>query len=103
MPAEAQAIEYTTVTVGIGCLLQQMLERLEVPAIIDRVLRFQPEVPTTYGTLAQVLIINRMSLDPRPLYELGEWPAQHPIDRLLAIEAEHSHDGGVGASPAWIA
>ena len=47
MPAEAPAIEYSTVTVGIGCLLQQMLQRLEVAAIIDRVLRFQPEVPTT--------------------------------------------------------
>ena len=97
MPAEAQAIEYTTVTVGIGCLLQQMLERLEVPAIIDRVLRFQPEVPTTYGTLAQVLIINRMSLDPRPLYELGEWAAQHGIDRLLGIEAEWLDDDRLGA------
>ncbi len=58
MPAEAQAIEYATVTVGIGCLLQPMLQRLEVASILDRVLRFQPEVPTTYGTLAQVIIIN---------------------------------------------
>jgi transposase len=95
MPVEA--IEYTTVTVGIGCLLQQMLQRLEVASIIDRVLRFQPEVPTTYGTLAQVIVINRMSLDPRPLYELEEWAAQHGIDRLLDLRAEWLDDDRLGA------
>src|SRR5713226_3284253 len=97
MPAEAQAIEYTTVTVGIACLVQQMLQRLEIVPIIDRVLRFQPEVPTTYGTLAQVIVINRMSLDPRPLYELGEWAAQHGIDRLLDLRAEWLDDDRLGA------
>jgi transposase len=95
MPVEA--IEYTTVTVGIGCLLQQMLQRLEVASIIDQVLRFQPEVPTTYGTLAQVIVINRMSLDPRPLYELGEWAAQHGMDRLLDLRAEWLDDDRLGA------
>jgi transposase len=97
MPTAAQAIEYETVTVGIGCLLQQMLQRLEVAPIIDRVLRFQPEVPTTYGALAQVLIINRMSLDPQPLYALAEWAAQHGIDRLLNIRAEWLDDDRLGA------
>lgn len=95
MPAEA--IEYTTVTVGIGCLLQSMLQRLEVAAILDRVLRHQPDVPTTYGTLALVILINRMSLDPQPLYALGEWAAQHGIDQLLGIRAEWLDDDRLGA------
>lgn len=97
MPVKAQAVEYTTVTVGIACLLQQMLQRLQVAAIIDGVLRCQPEVATTYGTLAQVIIINRMSLDPRPLYELGEWAAEHGIDRLLGIDAAWLDDDRSGA------
>src|SRR3989442_229337 len=97
MPVEAEAIEYTTVTVGIACLVQQVLQRLEIVAIIDRVLRFQPEVPTTYGTLAQVIILNRMSLDPRPLYELGDWASEHGIARLLDIEAAWLDDDRLGA------
>jgi hypothetical protein len=97
MPAEAQAIEYTTVTVGIACLVQQMLQRLEIVSTIDRVRRFQPEVPAPDGTLAQVIILNRMSLDPRPLYELGEWASERGIDRLLGIEAAWLDDDRLGA------
>lgn len=33
----------------------------------------QPEIGASYGALAQVMIINRLSFDPQPLYTLHEW------------------------------
>jgi transposase len=97
MATRAQVREYTTVTVGIGCLLQQIMQRLEIVPILDGVLRHQPNVPTTYGTLAQVILINRLSLDPQPLYALGTWAAEHGIDHLLNLRAEWLDDDRLGA------
>jgi transposase len=97
MPTEVAVPEYTTVTVGIGCLLQQIVQRLQVVPILDGVLHRQPNVPTTYGTLAQVILINRLSLDPQPLYALGQWAAEHGIDRLLNLHAEWLDDDRLGA------
>ena len=57
----------------------------------------QPEIGASYGTLAQVVIINRLSFDPQPLYTLGEWAKQHGIDRLLEISMP-----GIGLENRWM-
>jgi len=97
MATGAPVREYTTVTVGIGCLLQQILQRLEIVPILDGELHHQPNVPTTYGTLAQVILVNRLSLDPQPLYALAQWAADHGIDRLFNLRAEWLDDDRLGA------
>jgi transposase len=97
MPVETRSPQYQTVTVGAACLVKELLRRLEVVSAIDRALSFQPEIDVTYGTLAQVLILNRMTFDPQPLYRLADWTAQHGIDRLLGIQASWLDDDRVGA------
>ena len=98
MSYEAPAPEYTTLVVGPSLLAKQILDRLQVGAILDRAFhRRFPAVPTTYGTLALAIILNRMTLSPQPLYQLADWAAQHGIDRLLGIQAEWLDDDRLGA------
>jgi transposase len=70
---------------------------LEVVQAIDEALTFQPEVATTYGTLAQVVIVNRMTFEPQPLYQMAAWAARHGIDRLFDLQAAWLDDDRLGA------
>lgn len=97
MPVETNEVEYRTVQVGAALLVKSILNRLGVVAAIDRALKYQPEIAATYGTLAQVVIINRMSLDPQPLYLLPEWVVEHGIDCLLSLQADWLDDDRLGA------
>ncbi len=97
MAIETDPFECQTYVVGAACLAQELLRRLEVVATLDGALTAQPTVATTYGQLAQVIILNRMSFDPQPLYQLAPWAAQHGIDRLCGIEAAWLDDDRLGA------
>lgn len=57
----------------------------------------QPEIGATYGTLAQAVIINRLSFNPQPLYAMGEWAKRCGIDQYLGIEAAWLDDDRLGA------
>src|SRR5215210_8020597 len=97
MLGETQPVEYQTVVVGAAPLLKGWLTRLGVTEAIDRALQFQPDVATTYGALAQVIIVNRMTFQPCPLYGMAEWAAQHGIDRLFNLQAAWLDDDRLGA------
>jgi len=97
MPTETQEIEYRTVPIGAALLVKGILDRLGVVAAIDQALQYQPEIAATYGRLAQVVIINRMSYDPQPLYLLPEWVVEHGIDHFLGIQADWLDDDRLGA------
>lgn len=77
--------------------MKDILDRLGIVEAIDSVLEHQPEIGATYGTLAQVVIINRLSFDPQPLYALREWAERHGIDKFLGIEAVWLDDDRLGA------
>jgi transposase len=97
MLSQTQPVEYQTLVVGAAPLLKHLLDRLGVAQAIDQALRYQPDIPTTYGTLAQVIIVNRMTFQPQPLYALAEWAAQHGIDRLFDLQAAWLDDDRLGA------
>lgn len=98
MSPAAPSPEFTTFVVGPSLLAKQLLDRLQVGAILDQAFhRRFPNVPTTYGTLALAIILNRMTLSPQPLYQLADWAAQHGIDRLIGIQAEWLDDDRLGA------
>ena len=77
--------------------MKEILDRLGIVEVIDSVMEHQPEIGVTYGTLAQVVIINRLSFDPQPMYALREWTKQHGIDQFLGIEATWLDDDRLGA------
>jgi hypothetical protein len=97
MLSQPQPVEYQTLVVGAAPLLKRLLDHLGVAQAIDQALRYQPDIPTTYGTLAQVIIVNRMTFQPQPLYTLAEWAALHGIDRLFDIQAVWLDDDRLGA------
>jgi len=97
MPVETNEVEYRTVQIGAGLLVKGILNRLGAVQAIDQALKYQPDIAASYGRLAQAVIINRMSLDPQPLYLLPEWVAEHGIDTLLGIQAEWLDDDRLGA------
>ena len=90
-------IEYRTYPIGVAYPVLDLLKRLGIADIIDSVLKYQPEIGASYGTLALVIIINRLSFDPQPLYALGAWAQRHGIDRLLGIDAAWLDDDRLGA------
>jgi len=90
-------IEYETVQIGAALLMRGLLKELGVVRAIDSALSVQPEINATYGHLLQVIIINRLSLNPQPLYRIGEWSAQHGIDLLFGIDAAWLDDDRLGA------
>lgn len=90
-------IEVETYQIGVAGIVFNILKRLGIAEIIDSVLDHQPEIGASYGTLALVIIINRLSFDPQPLYAMREWAQRHGIDRLLGIEAAWLDDDRLGA------
>lgn len=65
-------VEYETVQIGGALLVRGLLKELGVVNAIDSALSAQPEINATYGPLLQAIIVNRLSLDPQPLYRIGE-------------------------------
>ena len=94
---ESGGSEYQTAVVGAASLVKGILDRLGVAQTIDRFLNHQPEVPTTYGALAQVIIVNRMSFHPQPLYQLAPWAQRHGIDRMFNLHPVWLDDDRMGA------
>lgn len=92
-----EKVEYRTLQIGAASLVKELLDRLGVVKAIDNTLKYQPEIGGTYGELAQVIVINRMSFAPKPLYEMAEWAERHGIDRVLGIQAEWLDDDRLGA------
>jgi len=94
--AWVEPVEYETKVVGVAGLAKGLLEQVGVAAAIDAALSSQPTIGASYGQLAEAVIINRMTFDPRPLYQMSEWAEQHGIDRLLGIEASWLDDDRLG-------
>ncbi len=97
MPVKTKSIEYQTVVVGAAYLVKGILTRLRFVSAIDDALKFQPNIESTYGALAQVPVANRLTFQPVPLYEMGEWAGEHGIDHVFELEAAWLDDDRLGA------
>jgi transposase len=91
------SLEVETYQIGVASIVLNLLKRLGIAEIIDSFLKHQPDIGASYGTLAQVIIINRLSFDPQPPYTIKEWAQRHGIDRLLGIDAAWLDDDRLGA------
>jgi transposase len=105
MSSSTSPLEYQTVVVGAAYLVKGIMKRLGVMETIDDSLERQPNIEATlrqaqgrlYGTLAQMVIVNRMSFDPQPIYHLGEWAQRHGMDRVFKIDPAWLDDDRLGA------
>jgi Domain of unknown function (DUF4277) len=89
--------EYETIQIGSALLVRGLLKELGVASAIDSSINAQPEIETTYGRLLQVIIVNRQTFNPQPLYRIGGWAAEHGIDHLLGIDPQRLDDDRLGA------
>lgn len=96
MPVKAYT-EYDTIVVGAAYLVKGILQRLGFVSIVDEALQSQPVIETTYGNLAQIIIANRLTFQPVPLYHLGDWAAEHGMTHVFGIEAKWLDDDRLGA------
>jgi hypothetical protein len=97
MPTKTNAIDYQTVVAGAAYLVKGILRRLDFVSAIDDVLEHQPEIETTYGTLAQVAVANRLTFQPFPLYGMAGWASERGMDRVFGIQAAWLDDDRLGA------
>ncbi|MDD1717415.1 MAG: IS1634 family transposase [Methanoregulaceae archaeon] len=97
MPVKTESIEYQTTIVGAAYLVKGILTRLRFVSVIDEALRSQPDLETTYGALAQVIVANRLTFQPMPLYKLAEWASEHGLDHVFDLEADWLDDDRLGA------
>lgn len=97
MPAKTEVVEYETVVVGAAYLVKGILQRLGFTAAVDEALAFQPEIEATYGALAQVVVVNRLTFQPVPLYHMANWAAEHGIAQVFGIQAAWLDDDRLGA------
>lgn len=93
----ATKVEYETVQIGSALLARGLLKELGVVNAIDSSIDSQPEIGATYGHLLQVIIMNRLTFDPQPLYRIGHWAAEHGIDHLFGISPAWLDDDRLGA------
>jgi transposase len=96
MPVESCA-EYDTIMVGAAYLVKGILQRLGFASIVDEALQSQPVIEATYGNLAQIIVANRITFQPVPLYHLSAWAAEHGMTHVFGIEAEWLDDDRMGA------
>ena len=97
MPAKTKSIEYQTTIVGAAYLVKGILTRLRFVPVIDEALRSQPDIEATYGVLSQVIVANRLTFQPMPLYKLAEWASEHGLDHVFDLEAAWLDDDRLGA------
>lgn len=90
-------MEYETRVVGVGPLVKELLSELKVVEVMDRALKYQPEIDATYGELSQAIIINRMSFEPKPLYGMSSWAEESGVAQLLGLDASWLDDDRLGA------
>jgi len=90
-------VEYQTIQIGTALLARALLKELSIASAIDAAINYQPEINATYGHLMQAVILNRLTFDPQPLYQMSEWAARHGIDDLLGIDAAWLDDDRLGA------
>lgn len=95
--AKTDVIEYQTVIVGAAYLAKGILRRLGFVSAIDDALLHQPVIETTYGRLAQVIVVNRLTFQPVPLYGLAAWAAEDRMDHVFGIQAAWLDDDRLGA------
>lgn len=75
MSEKNTTVEYQTIQVGTALLAHALLKELRVANAIDAAINYQPEINATYGHLLQVVILNRLTFAPQPLYCMSEWAA----------------------------
>jgi transposase len=98
MPAKTNVAEYETVVVGAAYLVKGILQRLGFISAVDEALEFQPEIEATYGALARVIVVDRLTFQPVPLYHMADWAAEHGMAHVFGIRPVWLDDDRLGAT-----
>lgn len=84
---------FDTQIVGALPVITQYLEKLELSRIVDELVPWEGEVPL--GTLAEVLIINRM-LQPKAMFRVDDWAAKAGVADYYELDRGQLNDDRLG-------
>lgn len=83
----------------VGCLplLKDFTEKLGFSDIIDRICPADQQAFLSFGTVAKILVLNRLS-SPKPLYKVEEWARKSGVEEVFGVQADHLNDDKLGRS-----
>lgn len=81
----------------VGCLplLKDFTEKLGFSDIIDRICPADQQAFLSFGTVAKILVLNRLS-SPKPLYKIEEWSKKSGVEEVFGIQADYLNDDKLG-------
>ena len=93
---QIQVIQSVTKTIGTLALAYPYLRRLGVAETIDSMTTKgkEREVPT--GQVIEVLVLNRLSLRPTPMSQVGDWARHQAIEEIYGLAPEALNDDRIG-------
>lgn len=81
----------------VGCLplLKDFIGKIEFSEIIDKVCPADPQAYLSYGSVAEILVANRLSA-PKPLYKVEDWAEKSGVEDVFGIPADYLNDDKLG-------
>jgi hypothetical protein len=92
---ESEVLEVTK-TIGSLALAYPYLRRLGVAETIDGLVTAGKERAVPTGQVIEVLILNRLSLRPVPISNIGAWAQTQAIEEVYGLAADVLNDDRIG-------
>ncbi|HVE73706.1 MAG TPA: IS1634 family transposase [Mycobacteriales bacterium] len=93
---DIEVVASVTRTIGSLALVYPYLRRLGVADLIDELTTTGKERTVSTGQVIEVLILNRLSLQPTPISKVGAWAASQAIEAVYGIAASALNDDRIG-------
>jgi transposase len=93
---EISVIRAVTKTIGSLALAYPYLRRLEFAQLIDDLTTHGKEREVSTGHVIEVLVLNRLTLQPTPISKIEDWAAGQVIEEVYGISAAAFNDDRIG-------
>jgi transposase len=85
-----------TKTIGSLALSYPYLRRLDFAQVIDNLTTTGKEREVSTGRVLEVLVLNRLTLQPTPISKIADWAAGQVIEEVYGISAAAFNDDRIG-------
>jgi transposase len=93
---EIRVVRAVTKTIGSLALAYPYLRRVEFAQMIDDVVTDGKEREVSTGRVIEVLVLNRLTLQPTPISKIDAWAEGQVIEEIYGISAAAFNDDRIG-------